>query len=139
MAHLAVGPSRRFGPPGSGGFQANHDDDDSYDDEDDDSISTQIPADKIRRNYQLRAGMEQASSSSASYQVNGNQETIRVHLNESYFAHERRQLVGLVSDVRQKLNSFRMFNPVKNQEIIEQQQEWSEKVSTIMMSGSRII
>lgn len=134
MAHLTVSPSRRFAPPASGGFQAD-DDDDSYDDDDDDSISTQIPADKIRRNYQLRAGMEQATSS-ASYQVNGNQETIRVHLNESYFAHERRQLVGLISDVRQKLNSFRLFNPVKNQEIIEQQQQWSEKVSTIM---SRII
>lgn len=130
MAHFAANPASRFAASRAG---REPEDEDEFDEEDEDSFSSSSRpnrhhGDKITRKYQT--GADSSAGSSAFYQSDGtNQETIRVHLNESYFANERRQLVGLVANVRQKLNTLQMFNPAKNQTINEQQQNWNEKVS----------
>lgn len=142
MAHFAANQSARFaGASSSGARQAEDDnDEDEFDDDDDDSYSQTHRGDGIRRNYRLHAYAQPGGSSSGSHQRQtnenyretnntANQETIRVHLNESYFASERRAVVALLANVRQKVSSLQMFNPVKNQSINEQQEQWNEKVS----------
>lgn len=56
-------------------------------------------------------------------------ETIRVKLNESYFAKEKHLLIGLMANARNKVNSMRLFNPMQNETAKQQQQEWTERVS----------
>lgn len=63
-------------------------------------------------------------------------ETIRVKLNESYFARERHLLVGLVANARNKVNSMRLFNPIENDAAKQQREdEWSERVSSSHLQG----
>jgi len=56
-------------------------------------------------------------------------ETIQVKLSEGYFANERKALVNMVANCRQKFNSMQMFNPAKNQSTKERQENWNENVS----------
>lgn len=58
-------------------------------------------------------------------------ETIRVKLNESYFAREKHLLMGLMANARNKVNSMKLFNPVQNESTKQQQEEWSERVSSV--------
>ena len=136
--HHYAGGAARFGQ----GFAGPADGD--FDDDDDDSLSH--PHDRIRRNYLQNqhqqysqgsgingggGGGEQQENSARTLNGSGQrQETIRVNLNESYFANERRALVNLLANVRQKFNSMQMFNPAKNQSIKEQQEQWNENVSS---------
>lgn len=136
MSHFVNVPSSEKSRSGQNEFkndrnvynnqEGNANDDDEEEDEDD---SLCQPNDRIRRSYHVPS--QRASNSN---QRNGQQEstreTIRVDLDEGYFASERRLFVESLANVRQKLNSLRMFNPAKNAENVkQQQQEWSEKVS----------
>lgn len=64
-------------------------------------------------------------------------ETIRVKLNESYFAKEKHLLVGLMANARNKVNSIRLFNPIENDAVKQQQDEWSERVSSLRSAPER--
>lgn len=117
---------------GSGGQE-------DYDDEDDDSISQ--GHDRIRRNYihhahQAHHTNNQDHSNGIGNSASQQDTTIHVTLNESYFSSERRALVNLLANIRQKFNSMQMFNPAKNQSIKEQQQQWNEDVSELNSTSS---
>lgn len=107
-------------------------DDDDEEDDDDDSFTR---GDNIRRsNYLHSVGLaaQQSSTGCATNQprlvsAGAQGETIQVKLNESYFANEKRAVVNLVANCRQKLNSMQMFNPAKNQTFREQQQQQSSE------------
>lgn len=115
-----------------------HIDEDEFDDEDDSYAS-------YGSNFHMQAAAgsnQQAASVNYDHQhqattfVSGGAarqpaETIQVTLNESYFASERRILLDLFANLRQKLSSTQMFNPAKNETIKQQQQEWNEKVSLV--------
>lgn len=83
-----------------------------------------------RPNYQQQQQVDQ--NCQQQQQQRQAHETIEVRLNESYFSNERRALVNLLANCRQKFASLQLFNPVQNQSIKEQQQQsWNENVSPV--------
>lgn len=119
----------------------------SSDEDEDSEMSNHETGDGIRRNYVTsvrhqqqqqvdeNCTRQQKQQSSCSY---AEHETIKVNLDESYFSNERRVLVNLFANCRQKFASMQLFNPAKNQSIKEQQQQsWNENVSLFASSRSR--
>lgn len=145
MAHYNSSAGRYgSGRFASGGQAASEED---FDDDDDDSIGH----DRIRRNYlhqhhqaansanlqqQQQQDATEAAAAAASTGPFRAAETIQVKLNEGYFASERKAVVNLLANCRQKCSSMQMFNPAKNQSIKEQQQQWDENVSALARSLS---
>lgn len=114
----------KFGP------QIGHDDEDSIS-----SSSSSIATDKIKRHQHsrgdIRIGIESRLGDEKS-------ETIRVKLDESYFAKEKAAICNFVANARQRLTSIRMFNPAKNETIRETEQTWNESVSKTELNSSHI-
>lgn len=149
MAHFSpANSSSRFGAAAAGAkHQVVGGGNFSDDDDDDDSLSQQ-QHDRIRRSNYLSSQQHQAShqqqqqqhqlnQQASNFNSTTRQETIHVKLNESYFANEKKALVNMLANCRQKLNTLQMFNPAKNQSLREQQeQQWNDNVSLLLYNSS---
>jgi len=123
--------------------QAEEEEEEEEEDEDEDYLA--VGGDGIRRSYHIheqasnrkrgeeKSGPDSVASAAASAGGIGlglgQPETIQVTLNEGYFAKERRAIVEVLANVRQKLNSIRPFNPAQNEASKQKHEEWNEKVS----------
>lgn len=98
--------------------------------EDSDSLSQ--AHDQVRRNYLPnlhQVSGNESSRAQAQRELSTDAAKSQPKLGESYFAKERRALLNVLANGRQKISSLQMFNPAKNQSVKEEQQQWSENVS----------
>lgn len=102
---------------------------DEEEEEEEESLEGADSVDRIRRSYRIHE-QQAAGRQDSAPQANGQPQAIRVTLNESYFAPERRALVNLLANARQKMNSLRLFNPAQNEASKQRQEQWDEKVSS---------
>lgn len=114
-----------------GGARGNPLEEDEEDEDDEPTSSDSAPHDGIHRSYLQNQQMNpQAGQNNAT-----RPETIQVQLNEGVFANERRYVHDLLASARSRLAAMQMFNPVKNQSLREQQEQWDEKVSRSAREG----